>query len=167
MGDFLITNRAIALLEHIAPEYDFIIRPHWKEFNNIEFVNNSEGIIILGGPGFQMNMYPVVYKLVNNLNNIKVPIYTLGSGWYGRPGDETTEKLYHFSNSSRELINRIEHTYAGISCRDYQTERVLKNNGYSNITMTGCPVWYDLKSIGKQFVPPKKSGGLYIHLHKI
>lgn len=156
VGDFLITNRAIALLEHIAPEYDFIIRPYWKKFEDIEFVNNSKGIIILGGPGFQMNMYPGVYKLVNNLKDIKVPIYILGSGWYGKPGDETTEKLYHFSNSSRELLNRIENTYAGISCRDYQTERVLKNNGYSNITMTGCPVWYDLKSIGKQFLPPEK-----------
>ncbi len=155
-GDFLITDRAIALLKHITSEHDFIIYPHWNQFQDIEFVNNSEGIIILGGPGFQMNMFPGVYKLIENIEDIHVPIYTLGVGWYGKPGDETTEKLYHFSNSSKRLLDKINATYAGLSCRDYQTERVLKNNGYENVTMTGCPVWYDLDSIGKEFVYPKR-----------
>jgi len=52
VGDFLITYRAISLLEYIAPEYDYIIHPHWKELEDKEFINNSEGIIILGRPGF-------------------------------------------------------------------------------------------------------------------
>lgn len=156
VGDFLITERAISLLEHIAPEYDFVIQPHWRELENIEFVNNSEGIIILGGPGFQMNMYPGVYKLVKNLTNIKVPIHTLGTGWKGIPGDKTTEELYEFTTTAKKLLDKMNNTSAGMSCRDYQTERALKNNGYNNITMTGCPVWYDIDSIGKGFVPPKE-----------
>lgn len=156
VGDFLITNRAIKLLEHVAPNYNFIIKPHWEEFDDIEFINNSEGIIILGGPGFQMNMYPGVYKLVKDLKDIKVPIHTLGTGWKGIPGDRTTEKLYYFTNSARELLNKMDSTSGGMSCRDYQTERALKNNGYNNVTMTGCPVWYDLDSIGKNFIPPEK-----------
>jgi len=155
VGDFLITDRAIALLQYFASEYDFIIRPSWRKLEDVEFVNNSKGIIILGGPAFHMNMYPGVYKLVDNLEALKVPIYVLGGGWSGKPGDEITEKLYQFTNSSRELLNKIENTYAGISCRDYPTERVLKNNDYNNITMTGCPAWYDLNSIGKPFSPPK------------
>lgn len=155
VGDFLITNRAMSLLEHIAPEYEFIMVPHWKELKDTVLVNNSEGIIILGGPGYQINMYPGVYKLISNIKDIKVPIYTLGSGWKGKPGDRTTEKLYCFSNSAKELLNKMEITYSGMSCRDYQTVRVLKNNGYNNVTMTGCPVWYDINSIGKEFIAPE------------
>ncbi|WP_416147676.1 polysaccharide pyruvyl transferase family protein [Salipaludibacillus sp. HK11] len=156
VGDFLITERAVALLEHHAPDYEFIIRPHWNELDDIEFVNNSEGIIILGGPGFQMNMYPGVYKLVKYLKDIKVPIHTLGAGWKGIPGDRTTEKLYEFTVSAKEMLDKMNETSAGMSCRDHQTERTLYNNGYKNVTMTGCPVWYDLDSIGKKFIAPKE-----------
>ena len=154
VGDFLITNRALNLLETIAPEYDFIKYPHWNEIDDIKFVNNSQGIIILGGPGYQMNMYPGVYKLSNDFAEIKVPIYTLGSGWKGKPGDRATEKLYKFTDSAQLLLSSMEKTYAGMSCRDHQTVRALKNNGYENITMTGCPVWYDLQSLGKEFQAP-------------
>lgn len=154
VGDFLITKRALALLEKIAPEYEFIKYPHWEAFDDIEFVNKSQGIIILGGPGYQMNMYPGVYKLCNDFSKIEVPIYTLGSGWKGKPGDKTTEKLYIFTDSAQLLLNSMEKTYAGMSCRDYQTVRALKNNGYKNTTMTGCPVWYDLLSLGKEFRAP-------------
>ncbi|MGD6816615.1 polysaccharide pyruvyl transferase family protein [Metabacillus sp. 113a] len=156
VGDFLITERATALLNRIAPEFEYVILPHWKQMDDIEFVNNSEGIIILGGPGFQMNMFPGVYKLVKDLKEIKVPIHTLGAGWKGIPGDRTTEKLYEFTNSAKQMLELMNHTSAGMSCRDYQTERTLKNNGYNNVTMTGCPVWYDLNSIGKKFVAPKE-----------
>lgn len=156
VGDFLITQRALALLEKIAPEYIFIKYPHWEAFDDLEFVNNSEGVIILGGPGYQMNMYPGVYKLKNNFEEIKVPVYTLGSGWKGKPGDKTTEKLYKFTESAQILLNSMENTFSGMSCRDYQTVRALKNNGYKNITMTGCPVWYDLQSLGKEFHAPEK-----------
>lgn len=156
VGDFLITERAMALLKNIAPDYEFVIRPHWEELDDIEFVNNSEGIIVLGGPGFQMNMYPGVYKLVKDLNDIKVPIHTLGTGWKGVPGDRTTEGLYEFTSSAKQMLNKMNETSAGMSSRDHQTERTLKNNGYENVTMTGCPVWYDIDSIGKKFVAPKK-----------
>lgn len=156
VGDFLITGRAIELLEHIAPEFEYVLRPHWQELNDIEFINKSEGIIILGGPGFQMNMYPGVYKLVENLKDIKVPIYTLGTGWKGVPGDRTTERLYEFTDSAQRMLNIMDNTPAGMSCRDYQTKRALNNNGYNNVTMTGCPVWYDIHSLGEKFTAPKE-----------
>lgn len=155
VGDYLITDRALTLLHTVAPEYDYIKYPIWKPFNDLNFVNKSKGIIILGGPGFQMDMYPQVYKLSLNLHSIEVPIYILGSGWKGVPGDATTEKLYRFSDSSKTLLDRMEKTHAGISCRDQKTWRVLKNNGYRNVTMTGCPVWYDIPSLNKEFMIPE------------
>jgi hypothetical protein len=36
-----------------------------------------------------------------------------------------------------------------LSCRDLFSSHVLRKQGISNVLMTGCPVWYDLPSIGK------------------
>lgn len=143
------------LLNNYTLDFDFINHNSWEEIFDLEFVNSSLGIIILGGPGFQENMYPGVYKLISNLSDIKVPIFTLGSGWSGSPGDFVTERLFRFNNSSRKLIDYIEKTASVISCRDYPTERVLNNNGFKNVVMTGCPAWYDLNSIGRKFIPPQ------------
>lgn len=151
VGDFLITERALALLNSIGTGYDFIVRPHWKILDDIDFVNKSKGIIILGGPGFQRNMYPGVYKLREDINEIKVPVYALGCGWYGFPGTKSTEDSYVYTDTAKQLLGIMENTKAGMSCRDYQTERTLYNNGYSNVKMTGCPVWYHLDSLGKEF----------------
>lgn len=156
VGDFLITSRALNLLDTISPEYDYILHPHWKKVESVEFINNSQGIIILGGPGFRQNMFPGVYKIVDNVEDINVPIHTLGVGWKGVPGDKTTEKLYRFNNTSTHFLEKMNESVAGMSCRDYQTERVLINNGFENVTMTGCPVWYDINSLKKDFIPPSK-----------
>lgn len=157
LGDFLITERALRLLNYVAPEYDYILMPHWEKFSDLSYVNNSKGIIILGGPGFQENMFPGVYKLTDNLDDITVPIYTLGAGWKGFPGDKVTEKLYNFTSSARKLLKKMNTTTAGMSCRDYQTLRVVNRAGYRNITMTGCPVWYDIPSIGIKDVKKQNS----------
>lgn len=154
VGDFLITKRALKLLKSVAPQYEYVVRPHWESLDEINFINNSKGIIILGGPGFQQNMYPRVYKLSKNLNDIKVPIWTLGTGWKGTPGDKTTEKLYEFTKNTKDLLDKLEVNSNGMSCRDYQTKRTLNNNGYKNVVMTGCPVWYDIDSINKEFKSP-------------
>jgi len=71
-----------------------------------------------------------------------------------KPGDKTTERLYKFTDSAKQLLNSMEKTYAGMSCRDYQTVRALIGNGYKNVTMTGCPAWYDIPSLRKKFSPP-------------
>ena len=34
-----------------------------------------------------------------------------------------------------------------LGCRDWYTCRVLKNEGFNNYTMTGCPAWYDVEKI--------------------
>ena len=154
VGDYLITNRAIELLKKITNDYQFKILPSWEYLEDIEYINKSEGIIILGGPGYKLNIYPGVYKLRINLQDIEVPIYILGGGWSGIPGNFISEKLYKFNRTSITLLNKIEKNNIGLSCRDYQTERILKNNGYNDIIMTGCPAWYDLDSIGKPFIKP-------------
>lgn len=151
IGDFLITDRCEHLLDKLSSEFDFIKFPHWKNLDeNLEIVNNSCGIIIFGGPGYQKNMYPGVYKLTKNLDDIKVPIIPLGIGWKGIPGDIETLKDYKFNSSSIKLLKKMTENNREISCRDYYTAEVLELNGIKNVKMTGCPVWYNLEFLGSQ-----------------
>ena len=91
IGDFFITDRAIKLLKYFKPDEEFKILPHWETLeDNLDLVNGSKGIIILGGPGYQPQMYPKIYKLTNPLEKIQVPIIPLGLGWKGFPGDDFT-----------------------------------------------------------------------------
>jgi len=157
IGDFLISQRSLALLNLLRPDREIIVQPHWESLENkLKLINDSKAIIIFGGPGFQKNMYPGVYKLTENLDKIQVPIIPLGLGWKGFPGDFTSYKQYSFSKSSRKLLDKIASTTPLIGCRDYTTKDLLNNLGISNAVMTGCPVWYDLDSIGKQIIPPSK-----------
>ena len=96
-GDFLITERALKLLNYVAPEFEYRVRASWNELHDIDEVNNSKGIIVLGGPGYGMNIYPGVYKLRKDLNDIQVPVYILGSGWY--MVDPVISLLKHCINS--------------------------------------------------------------------
>lgn len=157
IGDFLITDRCKKLLQEHRPDRQLVQLPHWEVLDNhLDQINASKAVIIMGGPGFQLNFYPHVYKLVKNLDDIKVPIIPMGLGWKGFPGDYLTMKNYRFSNSSSNLLNRISRETEYVSCRDYMTKRILNNNGVKNALMTGCPVWYDIESIGKDMRKPKE-----------
>jgi hypothetical protein len=157
VGDFLITERCCQLLKKHRPEHELFLLPHWESLEeNIDIVNESSAIIINGGPGFQPHFYPGIYKLMPDLEDIKVPIIPMGLGWKGFPGDYLTLKNYKFSQSSMKALNRISNEVDFISCRDYLTKEVLKRNGINNVLMTGCPVWYDLASIGKKIKKPEK-----------
>ena len=157
IGDFLITYRCEKLLEKIRPDRELIKLNHWENLqDNLELINRSKGIIIFGGPGYQRNMYPGTYKLVENLEDIKVPIIPLGLGWKGVPGDNESLRNYVFRENSLKLLKKIEKESPALSCRDYYTKKAISNNGFKNALMTGCPVWYDIDSLGKEMNLPDK-----------
>lgn len=155
IGDFLITDRCEKLLKSLKPDLELVKLPHWEAFDDkLELINNSLAVVIFGGPGYQINMYPGVYKLVKNIDDIKVPIIPLGLGWKGVPGDFITTKEYVFSKKSLSLLHKINESLDTLSCRDYYTAEALRNNGIKPL-MTGCPVWYNLDYIGKKMQLPK------------
>ncbi|MCD6579350.1 polysaccharide pyruvyl transferase family protein [bacterium] len=156
IGDFFITDRAIRLLKYSRPDEEFVVIPYWESLDEkLEFVNSSKGIVILGGPGYQPQMYPKIYKLTKTLDDIKVPIIPLGLGWKGYPGDEFTLKHYRFTESSIELLKKMERNNP-LSCRDALSEKALQANNIKRTVMTGCPTWYALSKINNDFSPPKK-----------
>ena len=81
-GDFLIKHRAKKLFEATRPDREIIDFNAWEPINKkkLDVVNQSKCLILMGGPALQKNMYPGIYKLTENIDEIKVPITTMGIG---------------------------------------------------------------------------------------
>lgn len=148
IGDFLITERARELFDYLLDDTIVIL----DRFNNldgdIDLINKARFLVLCGGPAYASNIYKGIYPLVDELTKIKVPIIPFGLGWCGRPSNPNE---FRFNNESKKFLDNIHSNIKTSSCRDDITANVLKNCGYNNITMTGCPVWYDINSISKQF----------------
>jgi len=156
VGDFLILDRAKRLIKKYKGK-DFIVLQSWKPLDNyLKIINDSDAVIICGGPGIQPNFYPNVYPLIKNLEDISVPIILFGIGWCGFPGDDVSLKLFRFTSTSLMALRKICDSYPIISCRDYLTAKVLVDNGFTKVLMTGCPSWYVLEYLDKPFKPPDK-----------
>ncbi|HIP33308.1 MAG TPA: polysaccharide pyruvyl transferase family protein [Bacteroidia bacterium] len=154
VGDYLIAYRAKKLIEEYVTT-DIIEYNRWEKLDDyLEIINSSKGIIICGGPGFSENMYPNTYPLVENLEDIKVPITTLGVGWSGFPINRPEE--FKFTKDAHKLMQKIHNSSAFYACRDEISELILKKEGYSNTLMTGCPVWYDLDNLNKELKEKKE-----------
>ena len=151
IGDFLIFDRAKKLLSYFNKR-DHIVLNAWKSLDsNIDIINDSNAIIICGGPGLKRDFYPKVYPLTKDIDDIKVPIILLGVGWSDFPGNEADIKKFKFSKKSLEILRKIDASFDKFSCRDYNTRKILYNSGFYNAWMTGCPAWYDLRYVNKPF----------------
>lgn len=154
-GDFLIKYRANQLFKNIRPDRGIIDFDAWKEFDSemLDTVNSSKALILLGGPSLQKNMRPDIYKMIQNLDDIKVPIVTMGIGWKSIQGNWENTYNYPLSKDTIELLERINSNGYFSSVRDYQTLNSVQFKGFDNFLMTGCPAYYDEDFIGEKFRP--------------
>ncbi len=148
-GDFLIVDRSIKLLKNIYEDCEIKIYERRKPLDDyLEEINDSDALIMAGGPAYMPNVYPDIIPLVENLEDIKTKIVPLGLGWCG---EYVTNKYiyndYKFTENTKKLLKRLSQDNENLSCRDWYTARTLKENGFSNVIMTGCPAWYDLDYI--------------------
>lgn len=161
-GDFLIKHRAGDLLKELRSDREVIDMDGWKPFTakELDVVNASKGLILLGGPALQEKMRPRVYGLSANLKDISSPIMTMGIGWYSHAGRWADTHNYPLNKPSEELLERIAEDGYLSSVRDYHTLNVLGSRGYDNFLMTGCPALYSLDHINSEFDygKPKKIG---------
>ncbi|HCF38279.1 MAG TPA: hypothetical protein DER56_04280 [Thermosipho africanus] len=149
-GDFLITQKCKELIRKFRPEFELVQIGRWENLDDkLDIVNQSKGVILLGGPAFVPKMYPRIYRLVDDLNKIKVPIIPMAVGWNAYPGDFKSMIKFRFSSKSMELLRKISSGSDYISVRDFYTNQILKMHGINNSIVTGCAALFDLKSIGK------------------
>lgn len=62
--------------------------------------------------------------------------------------------IYKYSKKVIDDLKFIENAGGTFSVRDYITEAVLRNNGLSNIYMTGCSAWYAIEYANKIYTAP-------------
>jgi hypothetical protein len=97
----------------------------------------------MGGPALQADMYPKVYALCEHLDDISVPIISMGIGWHAARGRWEDTHHYPLSHKTKSLLEKIEHSGYISSVRDYHTLNVLSTTyQYKNFIMTGCPALY-------------------------
>ena len=148
-GDYLIGNRARALLRnHVDAEVVDINRREVTE-SHYELFNSARAILLTGGPAYQENIYPNVYDLA--LSRIKVPVVPFGLGWKGKLGQEPED--FRFADAAGDFVREIHADKTRFSsARDHLTLRMLDANDVENVAMTGCPAWYDEDKLGIDYL---------------
>lgn len=148
-GDHLIVDRALKLLRKYSDKDIINInRKHIKE-TDYRLFNKAKAVILCGGPAYQENIYPEIYNL--DLNRITVPVIPLGLGY-----KQASEK-FSFSEKSLDFIRTIHKKIKNSSARDIMTKEVLKEIKINNVIMTGCPAWYNMDKLNKNFTFKKES----------
>lgn len=145
-GDHLIVQRCKDLLRYVYPDceiYEYPRNIYLDEY--LEDINQTDCVILGGGPAYGSNMYPDTIRLVRNLDDIKVPIFALGLGWWGITGSQRELESTKFSDDTLRLLKRMEEKYP-LPSRDWMSYEVLQNNGIQT-KMTGCTAWYNLPYI--------------------
>lgn len=155
-GDFLIFERALALLSSRLPGADFRIgqasRPLAGQFSTAD-IAAARAIIVCGGPGYQRGMYPGVYPLLP-LSQLRVPVVLMALGSFYLPGRTSSSSGHVFDGPSRQLLSAITAAGGTLGARDVLTAELLRAEGFDQVLMTGDPAWYDLEHIGEPFNPP-------------
>ena len=150
-GDFLIQERANALLKYVFPSAEVIIYQAKEDsISRFDEINACDAIVIEGGPYI---LEDVQYDLpLEQYMRFNPPIMMLGVGQYGTNGSKEYNYSMKFTEATLALFKKVtEHGY-GISCRDIYTYRALLNENLSNVYMTGCPAWYNLPTIHNLYI---------------
>ena len=155
-GDFLIKYRAKQLFKELRKDREIIDFNGWEEFDDekLKTVNESKALILLGGPALVKGMRPRIYKMTENLDDIKVPIILMGIGWKSISGNWDDTYNYSLNEEDIKLLDKINNSGYISSVRDYHTLNTVQFKGFDNFLMTGCPAYYDLDFINKEVSNP-------------
>lgn len=153
IGDHLIGYRAKELLRKYVDEDILELDRRENLDDYLDKINNSKALILCGGPAYNEKIYPNIYKMCKNLDDIKVPIIPFG---LGLSKSDININNFLFTEESKRFITRVHKNIKFSSCRDNMTKKMLASININNVEMTGCPVWYDLDSIGKSFKKDNK-----------
>lgn len=150
-GDFLIVKRCEELVRHVYPDAELTFYNRLQPLTeHLWDINNSDAMIFCGGPAYLPQLYPQCFPLLPDLNSIKVPMFALGLGWFGSSDANKAVYNYRFTDTTLQLLQRIEQDTKVLGCRDWHSVNVLRNNGIWSGKMTGCPAWYNLTYIGAE-----------------
>lgn len=144
VGDHLIRDCAHALLRHCTEREIIDINRCSVTASHYDVFNRARAVLLCGGPAYQADIYPGIYNI--DLERISVPVIPFGLGFKGKLGQSP-----NFTRDSRSFIRHIHDWIEHSSARDDVTANALAAIGVTNVTMTGCPAWYDIDYIDKEY----------------
>ncbi len=154
VGDFLILECGRALLARHRPDRTLEICDRATRLDDkLDAVNAARAVILLGGPAYAADFWPRIYPLASDLDAIRVPLVPLALGWCGEPA--RAPERFAFDEASLRVLRAIHARIEASSCRDHTTQDLLRRHGIQNTLVTGCTVWHDLESIGREFTAPE------------
>lgn len=152
-GDFLIRERGVALVRHLLPSQQIVLRDRWQPIPPA-FMERADAVILCGGPGLAPHFYPGVFPLVEPLNGT-TPILPLALGWSGKPANDPNN--FRFDDKSLAGLRHIHSLIGWSSVRDDLSLRILEQAQVGEVRRSGCVVWYHLPSLGQSLRPPART----------
>jgi hypothetical protein len=172
MGDFLIWEKSRELIATHTGTTEFLVYDYWDSLDpHLEEVNATRAVVLCGGPAYEENFYPDVYRLSTRLEDLKVPVIPLGVGWAGRLVTKgglvrIDPNAFQFTADSRRALARIHSVVNCSGVRDVVTRDIVKRHGWGNVVLTGCPALFDQPSIGRAFQAPAQIRRVVFTIHQ-
>jgi hypothetical protein len=146
-GDHLIGTRGRALLStYVDSDIVNIDRKNITD-EHYEVFNEAKAVILLGGPAYQGEIFPKIYPI--DLDRIKTRVIPMGLGWKGSLGQ--APESFEFSEASKDGVLSLHKKIKTSSVRDVLTLQMIRHQGITNVEMTGCPAWYKLDALDKDY----------------
>jgi hypothetical protein len=153
VGDFLIRERALALIRRVRPDHEVVLHPRWEPLDDA-LLTGADAVVLCGGPGLRKDFYPETFPLIPDLRAIPIPVLPLALGWSGHPADHPEK--FAFNDPSRGALSAILETVGWGSVRDDVSLRIVERSDIGEFRRTGCTAWYHLPSLGTPVRPPVK-----------
>lgn len=119
-------------------------------------VNSTAAILLPAFPIRDVPMHPGCYRLVPELDRIRVPLIPIGANWNMYPGDAESRRTVQYSPETSTFLRRIAVGIAAFSCREHHVCEVLRQHGVANTIMTGDPAWYEADFFGRPMHRPER-----------
>jgi len=134
-GDRLIGQKGKEIIEDTLDcKVILVNRFQTKNDDFYLMINQSDGLILLGGPSLRGDFLKAIYGI--NLYKIKTKVTALGIGWKSLSGSIFDTFTYEKIGNLKDL-NKVS-----FSVRDYYSKYALNIQGLEEVTLTGCPALF-------------------------
>ncbi|WP_436344047.1 polysaccharide pyruvyl transferase family protein [Natronorubrum sp. FCH18a] len=157
VGDKLLEEQTQSLIKKETGKDDFNIAFRSRDFSStIDDLNKSDAIIL---PAFAIRepIHPNTYALVENLNDIDVPIIPLAANWSHYPGGRIGNSTYTYHPETVSFIQNLnkQDSLEKLTTRDIYTKKILERHGFNNVTLVGDLAWYHEDYMGESMRVPE------------
>lgn len=101
-GDFLIFERGVNLIKLLKPNVEVVQGKAWipldEQFSEKE-LSSFDAVVIPGGPGIRVDIYPEIYPLSKAVFKNSIPVYFLGGAKIYPYLGKDSEKIFFSPNS--------------------------------------------------------------------